>query len=35
MDKIDEMNLEIQIINSRNFMEILKEQKTKQKEADK
>ena len=35
MDKIDEMNLEIQIINSRNFMENLKEQKTKQKETDK
>ena len=32
---IDELNLEIQIINSRNFMENLKEQKTKQKEDEK
>ena len=34
-DKIDEMNLEIQIINSKNFMENLKEKKTKLKEEEK
>ena len=34
MDKIDEMNLEIQIINSKNFMENLKEQKKAQKETE-
>ena len=33
MDKIDEMNLEIQIINSKKFMENLKEQKSKKKES--
>ena len=35
IDKIDEMNLEIQLINSKNFIENLKEQKTKQKEENK
>ena len=35
IDKIDEMNLEIQLINSKNFIEKLKEQKTKQKEENK
>ena len=34
IDKIDEMNLEIQIINSKTLMENLKEPKTKQKETD-
>ena len=34
IDKIDEMNLEIQIINSKNFIDNLKEQKSKQKETD-
>ena len=33
--KIEEMNLELQIINSKNFMENLKEQKTKLKEEEK
>ena len=35
MDKIDEMNLEIQIINSKNFIDNLKDQKSKQKEGEK
>ena len=35
VNKIDEMNLELQIINSKNFMENLKEQKTKLKEEEK
>ena len=35
LDKIDEMNLEIQLINSKSFMDNLKEQKMKQKEENK
>ena len=35
LDKIDEMNLEIQMINSKAFIDNLKEQKTKQKENEK